>query len=380
MPLRPQGKREILRLGRERSPSLSTQLSYDPELIPGARNAIEVCLKVKPEQAVYILADRKTLSVGQAIYDAALKVSHKVTFRVLEDHVERPAKVLPAALMDPLEESQVVIYCVFPQQGELPSRQQFVRRIEALGIRYAHMVGITEAIMCQGMRADFYKVDEVSRRLLQRASVAKKIEVKSRCGTDLVATFNPDYKWRKTSGIIEEVWSNLPGGEIFTAPWSVDGIFVVDGTVGDYFSAKYGTLDKTPMTLEIEGGYLKKATCDNKALEKEFWDYCHTAAGSDRVGEFAIGTNLAVFEFTGNLLQDEKMPGVHIAFGDPYGSQTGADWTCITHVDVITGTCDIWIDGIQVMEHGIFLADELGFDYSYLAEDPSVAPVLRHRS
>ena len=28
----------------------------------------------------------------------------------------------------------------------------------------------------------------------------------------------------------------------------------------------------------------------------------------------------------GVLLQDEKVPGVHIAFGDPYGNQTHADW------------------------------------------------------
>ncbi len=346
---------------------------YDERLIPGARNAIEVCLRVQPEQAVYVLTDRKTESVGRALADAARKVSHSVRFEVLEDHVERPSGVMPDSVMAPLEDCQVCLYAVFPQPGELPSRQTFVRKIEAKGIRYAHMVGITEAIMCQGMRADFDKVDEVSKRLMQFARKAKKIEVKSRCGTDLVATFNPDYIWRKTSGIIEEVWSNLPGGEIFTCPWSVDGVFMVDGTAGDHFSHKYGVLEATPMRLDIEGGYLKKVTCANQELEKEFWDYCHTAPGSDRVGEFAIGTNLAVFEFTGNLLQDEKMPGVHIAFGDPYGSQTGADWSCITHVDVITGSCDIWIDGLMVMEHGIFLADQLGFDYSYLAEDPSVA-------
>ncbi len=360
--------------------SVTSLSTYDPELKPGAKNAIEVCLRVEKDQSIYILTDRKTLSVGRALEDAARNVSSNVVFHILEDHVERPAKALPDSLMLPLESTEICIYCVFPQQGELTSRQQFVRRIEALGIRYAHMVGITEDIMCQGMRADFLKVDEVSKRLLQRAQVAKKIVVKSRHGTDMVATFNPDYKWRKTSGIIEEVWSNLPGGEIFTTPWSVDGTFVIDGTVGDYFSAKYGTLDQTPMTLEIEGGYLKKATCENKQLEAEFWEYCHTAEGSDRVGEFAIGTNLAVFEFTGNLLQDEKMPGIHIAFGDPYGSQTGADWVCCTHVDVITGTCDVWIDDVLIMENGIFNANELGFDYSYLAEDPSVAPVLRRRS
>ena len=32
------------------------------------------------------------------------------------------------------------------------------RKVEKMGIRYAHMVGITEQIMCQGMRADFRKV------------------------------------------------------------------------------------------------------------------------------------------------------------------------------------------------------------------------------
>ncbi|MCA9795448.1 MAG: aminopeptidase [Candidatus Eremiobacteraeota bacterium] len=350
-----------------------SRVAYDKSLVPGARNAIEVCLGVTPEQPVYILTDRQTATVGSALFDAVEKIKAPVRLEVLEDHVERPADRLPDSIMKPLDDCRVCLYCVQPLPGELPSRQQFVYRIEELGIRYAHMVGITEAIMCQGMRADFRKVDEVSRRLLEKAKKASHIEVRSRCGTDVVATFSPDRIWRKTSGIIEEVWSNLPGGEIFTAPMSVDGVFVVDGSVGDHFSAKYGVLDKTPMTLELEGGYLKKVSCANKALEREFWDYCHKAVGSDRVGEFAIGTNLAVFEFTGNLLQDEKMPGVHIAFGDPYGSQTGADWSCPTHVDVITGTCDVWIDGFQVMEHGIFLADQLDFDYAYLAEDPSVA-------
>lgn len=345
---------------------------YDQSLLPGAQNAIGVCLDVKPEERVFILTDRKTLPVGASLHDVAKEKARSCKLLIKEDHVKRPAQELPAIIMDALDECDVCIYCVNPMANELPSRQQFVGKIEKKGIRYAHMVGITEEIMCQGMRADFRKVDEVSKRLLARAKKAETITVKSRHGTDMVATFSQDRIWRKTSGIIEEVWSNLPGGEIFTAPISVDGVFVVDGSVGDHFSAKYGVLDKTPMTLTLEGGYLKKVECANKEMEKEFWEYCHKAEHSDRVGEFAIGTNLAVFEFTGNLLQDEKMPGIHIAFGDPYGSQTNANWSCPTHVDVITGGCDVWIDDFQVMENGIFLADQLGFDYAYLAGDHSV--------
>lgn len=342
-------------------------------LIPGARNAIEVCLQVRPDQRVFILTDRRTLGVGRALREAVEGVGAPCRLSVMEDHVDRPATSLPDSIMGPLGDADVVIYCVYPQAGELPARAQIVHFIERRGIRYAHMVGITEEIMCQGMRADFRKVDEVSRRLLERASRCRTIKVQSRAGTDLLAQFSPRYTWRKTSGIIEEVWSNLPGGEIFTFPARVDGVFVVDGTVGDHFGEKYGVLRATPLVLEIEDSILRRASCSNQALRDEFWAYCHKLEGSDRVGEFAIGTNLAVFEFTGNLLQDEKMPGVHIAFGDPYGSQTGADWSCLTHVDVITSSCDIWIDGEQVMEHGIFISDKLGIDYTYLQDDPSVA-------
>jgi leucyl aminopeptidase (aminopeptidase T) len=59
----------------------------------------------------------------------------------------------------------------------------------------------------------------------------------------------------------------------------------------------------------------------------------------------------------GILLQDEKVPGVHLAFGDPYGSQTHADWSSRTHVDVLTRGCDVWIDREQVMADGRYLLD-----------------------
>ena len=50
----------------------------------------------------------------------------------------------------------------------------------------------------------------------------------------------------------------------------------------------------------------------------------HTDENSDRVGEFAIGTNIELKDVIGKILQDEKYPGIHIAFGNPYGAHTGA--------------------------------------------------------
>ena len=62
-----------------------------------------------------------------------------------------------------------------------------------------------------------------------------------------------------------------------------------------------------------------------------------------------MGTNIGITRMIGNLLQDEKVPGVHIAFGNPYGSQTGATWTCPTHIDAITRHCDVWAGSEQIM-------------------------------
>ena len=42
-----------------------------------------------------------------------------------------------------------------------------------------------------------------------------------------------------------------------------------------------------------------------------FREYLQTDKESARAGEFAIGTNIGLTRLVGNLLQDEKFPGVH---------------------------------------------------------------------
>ena len=142
---------------------------------------------------------------------------------------------------------------------------------------------------------------------------------------------------------------------MFTTPGEVNGTFVIDGVVGDYLCAKYGDLQATPLTIQIKKNRLVEAQSSNKELKDEFWDYTHTDENSDRVGEFAIGTNIELQDVIGNILQDEKYPGVHIAFGNPYGAHTGAEWYSATHIDVVGRKFDIWADDEQIMRDGKFL-------------------------
>jgi len=329
--------------------------------MPGAKNAVNVCLDVRSGERVTVIADEASKSVAASLELALKERGAEFTGLLLEDYGPRPMTGAPTPVLEALEKTDVGALCVTPQPGELGARMAIVRVVERRQIRYAHMVGVTPEIMQQGMRADYRKVDELSDRLRERMLRAKTLTVKTERGTSFCAHFDPQLDWVKTSGLISpRYWSNLPAGEVFTTPATVDGTFVCDATAGDYFNGKYGDLEATPLVMKISGGRLVEAECPRKDLEEEFWKYCHTDENSDRVGELAFGTNLGLTHMIGILLQDEKFPGVHIAFGDPYGSQTHANWKSRTHVDVLTRNCDVWIDEDQVIEKGRYELDHLG--------------------
>ena len=91
----------------------------------------------------------------------------------------------------------------------------------------------------------------------------------------------------------------------------------------------------------------------NQELRTISGTYTHTDENSDRVGEFAIGTNIELKDVIGEILQDEKFPGVHTAFGNPYGGTPPfAKWYSSTHIDVVGRNFDIWVDQQQIMRGG----------------------------
>ena len=334
------------------------QLAFDPELTPGARNAVQVCLRVQPSEKVTVITDEVTLEIAAALVHELEAVGCSYNAWVIEDVATRPLADFPLTIAEDLVTSQVSIFAVQAQMNELKSRMQMTDVVNRKKIRHAHMVNINRRIMLEGMRADFLKVDRLSAKVADRVRVAKQIRAKTAAGTDLTADFNPNYRWLKTSGIISpEKWGNLPGGEVFTTPGEVNGTFVIDGVVGDYLCAKFGDLKETPLTIRVKENRVVEAHSSNRELQDDFWAYTHTDENSDRVGEFAIGTNIELKDVIGQILQDEKYPGIHIAFGNPYGAHTGAKWDSSTHIDVVGRNFDIWVDEAQIMRNGQFLLE-----------------------
>ena len=335
---------------------------FPKEFEEGARNAVTTCLRIQPDEKVTLITDESCIAIAASMAVELDRLGCAWNGFVLEEQATRPLDGMPESVLEDMESSQVSIFAVEVQPQELRSRMQMTDVVNRRRMRHAHMVNITPEIMTQGMRADFLEIDRLSQAVLDKVKKATYVRATTPAGTDLHAQMNPEYRWFKTSGIIStEKWGNLPGGECFTAPGEVNGVFVVDGVVGDFLCKEYGLLTAQPLTIHIEGNRIVRATSANKKLEADFWAYTHTDENSDRVGEFAIGTNIGVERVIGNILQDEKFPGVHIAFGDPYGAHTGAKWKSSTHIDVVGLRFNIWLGDAageeQIMRDGEFLID-----------------------
>jgi aminopeptidase len=224
------------------------------------------------------------------------------------------------------------------------------------------MIGITPQIMKDGMCSDYGEIQRISRLVYEKVKNAKEIRVVTGKGGDFTAVFSPKLNWIVSDGdIMPGHWKNLPDGEVFTSPLTVNGTVVIDGCLGDFFAERYGSLEKTPIVVEIEDGRAiqESLRCDDEALRQEFAKYIfETDPNSSRVGEFAIGTNTGLTELIYNLLQDEKFPGVHIAFGSPLPGKTGADWNSKAHVDGVIKTPTIHVDGEIIMDEGTFRLEE----------------------
>jgi aminopeptidase len=324
----------------------------------GVKQAVENCLKVKAGENVVVITDAETIEVGSAIKTAIEKITADVKFFIMEDFGPRPIDY-PKAIDDAIKAADVSVYAAQGAEGELQSfRMQMLKAIEAnTKLRHGHMIGITPEIMKDGMCSDYKEIQRISRLVYDKVKDASKIRVVTEEG-DFEAEFSPRLKWIISDGdIAPGHWKNLPDGEVFTSPVNVKGKIIIDGCLGDFFTEKYGSLEKTPVSIEVENGRAVKGSiqCNNEKLRHKLTKYIFEIdENSNRVGEFAIGTNTGLTKLIYNLLQDEKFPGVHVAFGSPLPGKTGADWDSKAHVDGVIISPSIYVDGEMLMDKGCF--------------------------
>src|SRR5260370_40974120 len=158
-----------------------------PDLLPGAKNAVETCLAIRPGEHVALSAVVPSRAAAASLSAAMENVHAACTGLLLEDFGPRPIKSAPAPVLEALETADVGILCMNPQPGELVARMTIVKVVERRQIRYAHMVGVTPEIMQQGMRADYRLIDRLSEKLRERMLRAETLTVKTDAGHEFAA-------------------------------------------------------------------------------------------------------------------------------------------------------------------------------------------------
>src|SRR5437764_7010310 len=186
-------------------------VAVDPDLVPGARNAIRVCLRLRPDERITIITDEETLAIAAALEEQVEEIGADYGVFVLESYASRPLTDMPQPILYHLAKSDVSIFCAQAKRGELHSRMQMSDVVNKHRLRHGHMVNITRQIMLEGMRADFLAVDKLSQRLVERARRTERVACKTPAGTQFEAELSPTLKWIKTSGMITpDKWGNLP--------------------------------------------------------------------------------------------------------------------------------------------------------------------------
>jgi aminopeptidase len=324
----------------------------------GAVQAVRKCMKISSKDRVVLVTDTETIDVANVIADECQKITKDVKTFNLDEYGKRPLRELPEEIATAVKKASAVFFCAVQYEGEKENIRKPIIRLSTENGRQAHMPNITKQLMEEGMCTDYNLIKKVSKKVYDVVSKSKKIEVITDKGTMLIAEFSPNIKWGIADGDIVNSkvrWSNLPDGEVLTCVDKIKGVAIIDGSIGDYLGKRYGLIDKTPLRLRIKDSRVVKVESNNKELVNDVKCYIKQDENANRIGEFAIGTNIGLKKLIGNLLQDEKFPGVHIAIGHGYPEYTGSDWNSKAHLDVIMKETTIIVDGKKIMERGNFL-------------------------
>ena len=145
---------------------------------------------------------------------------------------------------------------------------------------------------------------------------------------------------------------NMPSGEIFTGPVEES----VNGWVNFTYPAIVSGREVNGVKLRFEDGKIVDAQASKN--EEFLITTLDTDAGARYLGEFAVGTNMGIQQFTKSILFDEKIGGtIHMAMGNGY-PETGSKNKSAIHWDMICDMRDggkIWVDDELFYDSGEFV-------------------------
>ena len=282
-----------------------------------------------------IVTDTLRLRIAKSLYDTAREMdcdAIMMTMPPRSRHGEEP----PRAVAEAMRSVDVVIAPTTMSLTHTRARKQ----ANDAGVRTASMPGVTEQMMVEGgLTANPREVMEHTRRLAETFKGASEIRLISELGTDI--SFEVDTsKWNLDMGCCRQKGcsTNLPAGEVYTAPENCTGTVVIDGSMAGL------ELLKNPLKIRVEEGLAVDVQGDRA---KEVLKIINPLGDVARnIAELGIGTNPRA-RMIGVVLEDEKVRGTaHIALGD--NSTIGGTVVAGVHLDAIIRKPRVFADGHEI--------------------------------
>ena len=320
------------------------------QLHQAARMVIQTCMEVRRHENLLIVADPTTMTIGRALYEAALKTTPRalmITMPAAEQHGEEP----PAPVAELMRKQQIIVAPTLRSLTHTRARQQATRD----GARVATLPGVTVEMFTQGgMTADFAEMKAMITKVSPRLKGRRRVRITSPAGTDLSFEVDPRRWNREDSGICNRprMVTNLPAGKVFVMPreGSMEGRLVIDGS----FEAM---LLSEPLVMDVADGFVQSVTGGGEAdrVQKMYEVAAALLPEKERklvwnMAEFGFGMNPAA-RIMGNVLEDEKNLGsCYVAIGD--NSTFGGTVRCGIHVTGVMRDPTVTLDGETLLEGG----------------------------
>jgi leucyl aminopeptidase (aminopeptidase T) len=305
-----------------------------------ADTILHVCMGLKKNESCLIVYDKNKSSIADLlVMNARCAKIDKIQIPVAKFNGEEPPK--SAAIK--MKQYDVAILVTTRSLSHTKARREASKR----GVRIASMPNATEDMINRTLTADYNKIDNMNKKILNSLKNKKRIRLLTDKGTDLKVYIN---KCFNDNGFYNKKgnFGNLPAGEVGFAPveGKTNGIAVIDKTM-----AGIGRL-RSPLRLEIKDGFVKKI--DGKKDSLKLIKLLNKLKNKNvyNIAEFSIGTNYKA-KITGIPLEDEKVYGtVHIAIGDNR-SYPGGRTKAPTHLDGIISKPTIFVEKKKIMEEGV---------------------------
>jgi aminopeptidase len=326
-------------------------IPLDPALEPGATNAVSACLGVSAGERVVIVSDVASQTIAAALLHVAVARGAQVDAYVASA-ADAASEAFVSRLVERLGEASASLL-VSQLDGIPPAVRRRVVGEKMATRRHGHMVGITRAMMEQSMRADYAEVARLTARIVERLRPGATIEVKAPGGTELSVKLDPSCVVHGASGVQRMPgWTNLPGGEVFGVPASVDGTLVADGGVWLADGSELANAIRLKITLRA--GSVAAIEGPSEIVQR-LEASLDAHPGARRVGQIRFGTNTGVLAPIGALLQDLKLPGVHFALGHTCPELTRASFDSDVEIPLLSRRASATVDGEPLLVQGRYV-------------------------